>query len=72
MSDREILYQLLDAVPDTKISYLIGYVQGLTVESNDVPNKDTIAAFHEGDQMLKDGSGQKLTSVDDLFNELEG
>ena len=29
MRERERLYQLLDTVPDTKIAYLIGYIQGM-------------------------------------------
>ena len=32
MSERERAQQLLDAVPDNKIAYVIGYIQGLTAE----------------------------------------
>ncbi|MBD5494872.1 MAG: hypothetical protein HDR12_11005 [Lachnospiraceae bacterium] len=30
MSDREKAYQLLDAVPDYKIGYVVAFLQGLT------------------------------------------
>lgn len=71
MSERERLYQLLDTVPDAKISYIIGYVQGITADDTETPNADTIAAFIEGDQLIQNGNGQKFTSITDLFNELE-
>lgn len=48
MSEREKVYQLLDTVPDSKISYLIGYIQGLTVENKEMPNSDTLAATDRG------------------------
>lgn len=34
MSERERAIQLLNAVPDSKIAYVIGYIQGLTAEKN--------------------------------------
>ena len=54
MSERERLYQLLDTLPDTKISYLIGYIQGLTAEIDNAPNKETTEAIHE----LEHGGGE--------------
>ncbi len=47
MSERERVYQLLDTVPDSKISYLIGYIQGLTIDNEEIPNEETIAAMEE-------------------------
>lgn len=72
MSERERVYQLLDTVPDSKISYLIGYIQGLTVENEEIPNSDTLAAFKEGDEMLANGTGKRYTNTTDLFADLEG
>jgi hypothetical protein len=60
MSEREKLYQLLDTVPDTKISYIIGYIQGLTTEDNDLPNEETIEAMKESDEIIRNGSGQRF------------
>lgn len=31
MSDREKVYQLLDVVPDYKLPYVIGFIQGLSI-----------------------------------------
>lgn len=71
MSEREKMYQLLDTVPDNKIAYIIGYIQGLTI-SEDEPNHETLQAFDEGDKMLTMGTGQKYTNTEDLFVDLEG
>lgn len=71
MTERERVYQLLDTVPDNKISYLIGYIQGLTVENEEIPNADTLAAFEDGDEMLANGTGQRYTDTAELFADLE-
>ena len=71
MSGRERVYQLLDTVPDSKISYLIGYIQGLTVEDEEIPNANTLAAFKEGDEMLTNGTGKRYTNTAELFADLE-
>ena len=60
------MYQLLDTVPDDKIPYIIGYIQGLTIERNEKPNKETIAAFAEADEMKcisSGGSVKKFVSL---------
>lgn len=57
MSDRERAIQLLEAVPDYKIEYVIAYLQGMIVGEN-IPNEETLEAFREVDEMKKDGSGQ--------------
>lgn len=71
MSERERVYQLLDTVPDSKISYLIGYIQGLTVENEEIPNDDTLSAFKEGDEMLAHGTGKRYANTAELFADLE-
>lgn len=53
MSEREKMYQLLDTVPDDKIAYIIGYIQGLTIDKSETPNKETIEAIEE----IKNGGG---------------
>ncbi len=47
------MYQLLDTIPDNKIAYIIGYIQGLTTTERDIPNAETLAAFAEVDEMKK-------------------
>lgn len=59
MSDRERIYQLLDTVPDNKIAYIIGYIQGLTIEETHEPNEETIAAMEE----LKNGGGEQHQNI---------
>lgn len=66
MSEREKMYQLLDTVPDSKISYVIGYIQGLTAEEHDEPNAETIAAMQE----LENG-GECFDTLDELWKSLE-
>ena len=71
MSDRERIYQLLDTVPDSKISYVIGYIQGLMAEEAEEPNAETIEAFKEVDDMKRTGNGQHFNgSTKDFFNML--
>lgn len=69
MSDRERAIQLLDAVPDYKIGYVVAYLQGMT--AGEEPNSETLAAFAEGDRMLAEGTGQRYKSTKDLFADLE-
>ena len=71
MSDRERAIQLLNAVPDYKIGYVVAYLQGVTAGEAE-PNAETLAAFAEGDRMLEDGTGQRYTNTKDLFADLEG
>lgn len=63
MSEREQVYQLLDSVPDNKIAYVIGYIQGLTTLIEDVPNREAIGAIKEGDELLENGTGNVLTGA---------
>lgn len=70
MSDREKVFQLLDYVPDDKMSYIIGFIQGLTITENlEIPNAETLEAIKEGDEMLENGTGQRFEgSTEDFFN----
>lgn len=70
MSDREKVFQLLDYVPDEKMSYIIGFIQGLTITENlEIPNTETLEAIMEGDEILENGTGQRFEgSTEDFFN----
>ena len=71
MSEREQMYQLLDTVPDNKVSYIIAYIQGLTAEERNIPNEETMQARREGDTLLQNGTGQRFEgSTDDFFKML--
>lgn len=70
MSDRERAIQLLDAVPDYKIEYVIAYLQGMIVGEK-IPNEETLEALSEIDEMTKDGNGQHYNgSTKDFLNAL--
>lgn len=56
MSNRERARQLLEAVPDYKIEYVIAYLQGVTAGdeiSEKIPNEETVEAMQE----LENGGG---------------
>lgn len=67
MSEREKMYQLLDSVPDNKIAYVIGFIQGLTITEENIPNEETIAAMKE----LENGGGESFDTLDELWASLE-
>lgn len=69
MSERERAMQLLEQVPENKLYYIIGILEGASIP-DDTPNSDTIAAFDEGDKMIEEGTGQHFTNVNDLFEAL--
>lgn len=49
-STRELARTLLDQVPESKLLYVIAYLQGVTTpENGEVPNADTLEAFEELD-----------------------
>ena len=56
MSNRERAMQLLEAVPDYKIEYVIAYLQGVTAGDGileKIPNEETVEAMQE----LENGGG---------------
>lgn len=66
MSNREKAMQLLKAVPDYKIDYVIAYLQGVTA-GEDEPNAETLEAFAE----LESSGGHSFTgTTEQLFAEL--
>lgn len=53
MSEREQAIQLLNAVPDYKMGYVIAYLQGATIGEDETPNAETLEAIQE----LENGGG---------------
>ena len=56
MSNRERAMQLLEAVPDYKIEYVIAYLPGVTAGDEileKIPNEETVEAMQE----LENGGG---------------
>lgn len=70
MSSKELAIQLLDRIPETKMYYIIGVLEGAAIP-DEIPNDETLAAFAEVDEMKKNGSGQRFNSLDALWDSLE-
>ncbi|MFQ9985785.1 MAG: hypothetical protein ACLU61_08600 [Lachnospiraceae bacterium] len=63
MSNREYAHQLLDKVPESKMFYIMGVLEGAAIPDEE-PNAETIEAMRE----LENGSGEHFNgSTEDLF-----
>lgn len=66
MSNRELAKQLIDQIPDSKMYYIVAYLQGAAIPE-DIPNAETITSMME----LESGGGTLFTgSTASLFAEL--
>lgn len=66
MSNREYAKTLIDQIPESKMYYIIAYLQGAAVPE-EIPNAETLEAFSE----LENGGGTLFTgSTEALFAEL--
>ena len=72
MSTRELAQTLLDQVPESKLLYVVAYLQGVTTpEDEEIPNVRTLAAIDEVDEMIRTGKGEHFeSSTDDFFAQL--
>ena len=72
MSTRELARSLLDQVPESKLLYVVAYLQGVTTPENDeTPNARTLAAIDEVDDMVKNDRDEHFEgSTADLFAQL--
>ena len=57
MSNRELAKNLIDQISDTKLIYVISYLQGAAL-SDEMPNRDTIDAMSEVQDMIDEGRGE--------------
>lgn len=60
MSSYELAKILIDRIPESKILYVLSYLQGVAVP-DEQPNADTLAAMAEVQEMIKNSSGQHFT-----------
>ncbi len=66
MSSRELAKSMIDLIPESRLFYVIAYLQGAAVP-DDRPNAETAVAFEE----LENGGGFVFKgSTADLFAEL--
>ena len=68
MSKRDFAKSLIDQIPDSRLYYVISYLQGAAVP-DEIPNAETLESFSE----LENGGGHKFSgSTKQLFAELMG
>lgn len=66
MSYKELAKNLIDQIPDSKMYYIVAYLQGAAIPE-EIPNAETIESMKE----LDNGGGTLFTgSTKDLFTEL--
>jgi hypothetical protein len=66
MSNRDIAKSLIDQIPESKLFYIIAYLQGATVP-DETPNAETLEAMVE----LENGGGHQFSgTTEQLFTEL--
>lgn len=66
MSNREFAKNLIDQIPESKLFYIIAYLQGAAVP-DETPNAETLEAFAE----LNNGGGTLYSgTTEGLFAEL--
>lgn len=70
MSDREKLFQLVDAIPDYKLSYAITYLQGLTDGGRAELKKETLEALEEAERISKDPNVKSYTNTKEMLKEI--
>ena len=63
MSNRDFAKSLIDQIPDSRLYYVISYLQGAAIP-DETPNSETLEAFVE----LESGSGHRfIGSTEQLF-----
>lgn len=74
MSEKERAAALLSLVPQSKLGYVIAYIQGLLADEasgEDGPNAETAAAMNEVLELVKGGNAEAFSgSTADLFTSI--
>lgn len=66
MSNRELAKNLIDQIPESRLFYVISYLQGAAVP-DETPNAETLEAFAE----IENGDGHIFKgTTEQLFSEL--
>lgn len=66
MSYREFAKTLIDQVSESKLLYVVGFLQGV-VAPDEIPNPDTLEAIAEVDSMIASGTGEHFTGSTEGF-----
>ena len=66
MSNREYAHTLLDRIPESRLAYIVYYLEGAAVpDEAETPNAETQEAFEE----LDNGGGEHFTGSTEEFVE---
>lgn len=57
MSNRDFAKSLIDRIPESKLLYIIAYLQGAAVP-DEIPNAETMEAMEEVENMIASGQGE--------------
>ena len=60
MSNREMAKSLIDRIPESKLFYVVSYLQGVAVP-DETPNAETLEAMEEVNRMIAEGTGEHFT-----------
>ena len=66
MSNKEKAIQLLDKIPESKMYYIIGILEGAAIPEEE-PNEETIEAMRE----LENGGGECFNTLDEMWASME-
>ncbi len=69
MSYRELAHSLINQIPESRLYYVILYLQGAAVP-DDTPNAETLEAMAEVEEMIKTGSGQHFQGTAEEFTDM--
>ena len=69
MSNRELAKQLIDQIPESKMYYIVSFLQGAAVPE-ETPNAETLEAMAEVEEMIRTGSGQHFQGTAEAFTNL--
>ena len=59
MSDREKVLQIINAMPEYKVTVLLDFLRVF----EEIPNAETLAAMAETEEMIRTGSGQHFQGL---------
>lgn len=69
MSYKELAKNLIDQIPDSKMYYIVAYLQGAAIPE-EVPNIATLEALEEVEEMIRTGSGQHFQGTAEDFTDM--
>ena len=72
MSNRDFAKSLIDRIPESKLLYIIAYLQGAALPE-EIPNDETMEAMEEIENMIASGQGEHFAGdTGDLLRMIAG